>query len=48
MEIFGFKIERLDEKPDPKVKSFTQPELMAQSPSAPVGYTVLTWTLMVL
>jgi len=26
MEIFGFKIERLDEKPDPKVKSFTQPE----------------------
>ena len=26
MEIFGFKIERLDEKPDTKVKSFTQPE----------------------
>ena len=26
MEIFGFKIERLDEKPEPKVKSFTQPE----------------------
>lgn len=26
MEIFGFKIERLDQKPDPQVKSFTQPE----------------------
>ena len=26
MEIFGFKIERLDEKPDTQVKSFTQPE----------------------
>ena len=26
MEIFGFKIERLDEKSDTKVKSFTQPE----------------------
>ena len=26
MEIFGFKIERLDQKEDPTVKSFTQPE----------------------